>query len=1248
MPYLLSRLPPSGRAAARRARQKRPRLRGADRGRLRRLAATSSDYLALPPLLTWRSGFGAVLYSASKSLDRKPLRLLLATCLLTLLAAAPASAAVAPRGTPTTTTDGTGTATSKSFTTPSAAVAGDLLVSTISYRTRTASDIANVVPSGWAKATEAFDSGGSAGVHVAVIYRTATGGAQTAAWSFASAPAGMVISTEAYSGADTSAPFERIGCGPETGPSSTYNHKAPTFTPTVGGTMGFAAFGARASETWTPSTPLIERTDARAGSRNQATLETNDTGATTLPAGTPVTFNSTDSVSTSTEVSCGGNVKAPAVADTTPPTAPSNLTATPGDSQVSLSWGASTDNVGVAGYRVVRNGTVVTTVNGSATTYTDTGLTNSASYSYVVRAFDGAGNTSADSNMATATPQAPTDTTPPDTSIIDHPANPTTSTRASFSFTSSESGSTFECALDGGAYGSCTSPKAYSGLTEGNHSFSVRATDAAGNTDPTPATYSWTIDTTAPDTSITDRPSDPTTSTDAAFAFTSSESGSTFQCALDGGAYSSCTSPKTYSGLNTGSHTFAVKATDGAENTDASPASYTWTINPPADSTPPETTITSHPSDPTTSTDASFGFSSTESGSTFQCSLDGAAYASCSSPKTYSGLTVGSHTFNVKATDAAGNTDLTPATFTWQIQAVSSGPPSLHGTPATTTDTSGTATSKSFSVPSASSAGDLLVASISYQTPTTTDIANTVPSGWTLAGQSFDVSTTTGAHSATVYRKQDGSVTSGSWSFGSAPKSMVISVAAYSNANVASPFDKFSCLNEPGGSSTTTHKTPAFTPSAANTIGYAAFAIRAGEKWTPVAPLVERSDVQAGTAASLETNDTPALTSGTSYQFSATEPAGTSVEVGCGGNIASAGGSSGDTAAPAAPTGLATTAGDAKVTLSWNASSESDLNHYVVYRNGTDVGHPASNAFTDTGLTNGTKYDYQVTAVDNAGNESAKSATASATPQGSTQPTAYDHIVWIVMENTSYEQIVGSSSAPYINSLVSQFGSATNFHAENHPSLPNYIAMTSGSEQGISDDGNPSSHPLNVENVFHQLPAGASRSLEESMPSNCFKSDSTDANGGKYSAHHNPMAYYTNLGTDCANFDVPLGSSPDLSANFTFITPNQCNNMHDCSISTGDSFLQGFVPKIMNSSQYQAGKTAIFITWDEDDTNHGNHIPTLIINPNGAHETSACQGTSYTHYSMLRYVEANFGLPPIGSAASANSMAGCFGLGSPP
>jgi phosphatidylinositol-3-phosphatase len=269
----------------------------------------------------------------------------------------------------------------------------------------------------------------------------------------------------------------------------------------------------------------------------------------------------------------------------------------------------------------------------------------------------------------------------------------------------------------------------------------------------------------------------------------------------------------------------------------------------------------------------------------------------------------------------------------------------------------------------------------------------------------------------------------------------------------------------------------------------------------------------------------------------------------------------------------------------------------------------------------------------------------SATPQAASS-TPYSHVVWILMENHGYNQIVGSREAPYINSLISQYGSATNFFAEGHPSLPNYTAMTSGSTQGITDDNYPSSHPLNVESIFHQLGGGQSQSIEESMPSNCRGSDFTDASGGKYSAHHNPMAYYTNLGSDCQNYDIPLSGAPSFTPKFTFVTPNQTDNMHDGTISQGDSFLQSFIPKITSTADYQAGKTVVFVTWDEDDGSENNHIPTITINPNGAHDTSACQGTQYTHYSMLRFVEDNFGLPRIGNAASANSMSACFGLSS--
>ncbi len=119
--------------------------------------------------------------------------------------------------------------------------------------------------------------------------------------------------------------------------------------------------------------------------------------------------------------------------------------------------------------------------------------------------------------------------TAPNTTITAQPNDPTNATGASFSFSSSEGGSSFECNLDSGGWTACTSPKSYTGLAEGAHTFAVRATDTAGNTDATPASFTWTVDTTAPNTTITAQPSDPTNSTAPSFSFTSSEGGSTLR-----------------------------------------------------------------------------------------------------------------------------------------------------------------------------------------------------------------------------------------------------------------------------------------------------------------------------------------------------------------------------------------------------------------------------------------------------------------------------------------------------------------------------------------------------------------------------------------------------------------------------------------------------------------------------------------------------------------------------------------------
>ena len=143
------------------------------------------------------------------------------------------------------------------------------------------------------------------------------------------------------------------------------------------------------------------------------------------------------------------------------------------------------------------------------------------------------------------------------------------------------------------------------------------------------------------------------------------------------------------------------------------------------------------------------------------------------------------------------------------------------------------------------------------------------------------------------------------------------------------------------------------------------------------------------------------------------------------------------------------------------------------------------------------------------------------------------------------------------------------------------------------------------------------------------------------------MAYYTNLGSDCANFDVPFGASPDLSAAFTFITPNAVHDMLDGTIAQGDSFLSSYVPALMATPQYQAGNTAIFITWDEDENSGGNNrSPTIVVSP---YTEAVKVATAYNHYSLLRTAEDLLGLPALGNAASASPMESAFGLtGSPP
>jgi hypothetical protein len=284
------------------------------------------------------------------------------------------------------------------------------------------------------------------------------------------------------------------------------------------------------------------------------------------------------------------------------------------------------------------------------------------------------------------------DTIPPQTTIDSGPTGSVSTTSATLSFSSSEANSTFECSLDGAAFEACSSPNSYTGLAEGSHAFDARAIDAAGNTDATPATRTWTVDTTAPivtstlpadgaiDVSLTavvqaffSEDVDPATVSSATFTLVPAAGGGPVAATVtyDGASRTATLDPDqalvsgtTYTASVTGA---AGGVKDVAGNALAADASWSFTTGTPSDVTPPETTIDSGPSGTVATTSATFTFSADEGGSTFECSLDGAPFAGCASPVAYSALAEGSHTFEVRATDAAGNTDPTPASRTWTI-----------------------------------------------------------------------------------------------------------------------------------------------------------------------------------------------------------------------------------------------------------------------------------------------------------------------------------------------------------------------------------------------------------------------------------------------------------------------------------------------------------------------------------------------------------------------------------------------------
>lgn len=247
-----------------------------------------------------------------------------------------------------------------------------------------------------------------------------------------------------------------------------------------------------------------------------------------------------------------------------------------------------------------------------------------------------------------------------------------------------------------------------------------------------------------------------------------------------------------------------------------------------------------------------------------------------------------------------------------------------------------------------------------------------------------------------------------------------------------------------------------------------------------------------------------------------------------------------------------------------------------------------------------------------------------ATSPARAQVPRYDHVLIVVMENHGLTQVVGNASAPYITGLARQGAQFTNSHGVAHPSQPNYLALFSGSTQGITNDSCP--HSFSSDNIAAQLAsAGLSfAGYSESMPTSGYPG----CTAGKYARKHNPWINFTNVP---GSANQPFSAFPaDLAAlpSVSFVIPNLVNDMHDGSVATGDAWLKA------NMDAYaQWAKThnsLLIVTFDEDDySTSSNLVPTIMV---GAGVVPGTYNELVNHYRILATVENLFGLPGLTSA----------------
>ncbi|MET8146445.1 alkaline phosphatase family protein [Sphaerisporangium sp. NPDC005288] len=249
------------------------------------------------------------------------------------------------------------------------------------------------------------------------------------------------------------------------------------------------------------------------------------------------------------------------------------------------------------------------------------------------------------------------------------------------------------------------------------------------------------------------------------------------------------------------------------------------------------------------------------------------------------------------------------------------------------------------------------------------------------------------------------------------------------------------------------------------------------------------------------------------------------------------------------------------------------------------------------------------------------------------------HVVVVVLENHAYSQVIGSSSAPYINSLATGGANLTQFYAETHPSQPNYYAMFSGGTQGITGDACVTIGFSSAANLGSELIAAGKTwaSYNEGLPSQ--GSTACTSSGGKYAQKHNPWFGFKNVPTSTARTMAQFPTDFTTLPKVSFVVPNLCNDMHDCSVSTGDGWLKSKLGAY--ATWAKSNNSLLVVTFDEDNRLAGNRVATVVYGQPVI--PGSKPSTTYNHYNLLRTLEDMAGLTThAGNAASASAITGIW------